>query len=184
MLSIRPATRRDVSQIASLFDGAREFMRSTGNESQWPNCYPTEEDARIDTMRGCQFVCLDGDEIVGCLSFVPGPDTTYLKIEDGDWLNDMPYFVVHRIAAKYQGRGIGSFMMSWACQSADNVRTDTHEKNAPMRGLLESIGFKPCGTVFVEDGTPRIAYHYVRPGSKEKGGFLDWLPWRKSGLTR
>ena len=40
------------------------------------------------------------------------------------------------------------------------MRGDTHEDNLPMQRVLEKNGFQRCGTIFVEDGSPRIAYQY------------------------
>ena len=39
-----------------------------------------------------------------------------------------------------------------------HLRIDTHENNAVMRHLITSRGFLPCGTITVEDGTPRLAF--------------------------
>ena len=35
---------------------------------------------------------------------------------------------------------------------------DTHEKNKTMQHVVEKLGFKRCGIIYIEDGTPRIAY--------------------------
>jgi RimJ/RimL family protein N-acetyltransferase len=39
-----------------------------------------------------------------------------------------------------------------------NIRIDTHRDNAIMQHLLEKNGFVKCGIIYVEDGSPRIAY--------------------------
>ena len=31
-----------------------------------------------------------------------------------------------------------------------------------MQKQIEKSGFKKCGTIYVEDGSPRIAYHWER----------------------
>lgn len=165
-MEIRLATRQDVEDILSVFEAARTFMRKNGNPTQWADGYPSRLLVTQDVMRGTQFVCTKDDRIVGCFSFLPGPERNYLKIEGKQWLNDVPYFVVHRLATLEQGAGIGSFMVEWICTAANNVRTDTHEANAAMKSLLEKHDFIPCGTIHVEDGSPRIAYHYARPDRK------------------
>lgn len=43
------------------------------------------------------------------------------------------------------------------------VRADTHRDNVIMQHILEKNGFIKCGTIVVEDGTPRIAYPKVFP---------------------
>ena len=47
-------------------------------------------------------------------------------------------------------------------QMGNNLRADTHEKNRSMRKMLENNGFTKCGTIYVEDGTPRVAYQKVK----------------------
>ncbi|MBR2916226.1 MAG: hypothetical protein IKC07_01315 [Clostridia bacterium] len=39
-----------------------------------------------------------------------------------------------------------------------SLRIDTHEKNKTMRLVVEKLGFIRCGIIYIEDGTPRIAY--------------------------
>ena len=41
---------------------------------------------------------------------------------------------------------------------------DTHADNAPMRHLLEKSGFSHRGTIYVEDGTPRLAFDLLKEG--------------------
>lgn len=44
-----------------------------------------------------------------------------------------------------------------------NLRIDTHADNHTMQHLIQKHGFQKCGIVYVEDGTPRIAYQYLAP---------------------
>lgn len=41
------------------------------------------------------------------------------------------------------------------------VRLDTHADNVPMQRAAEVLGFQRCGTIWVEDGSPRIAYELL-----------------------
>ena len=52
--------------------------------------------------------------------------------------------------------------MKWVQDQYDNVRIDTHEDNAPMKYVLEKLGFEYCGVIYLEDGDARDAYHYAR----------------------
>ena len=45
----------------------------------------------------------------------------------------------------------------------DNLRIDTHKDNKIMINLIEKAGFERCGTIYVDDGTPRIAYQKTNP---------------------
>ena len=186
-MQIRIAEKADLDAIMEVYDRAREHMRDAGNPNQWADGYPSRLMVAQDVLRGVQFVCEDDDgAIVGTFCLQAGPEKSYLKIEGEPWLNDVPYFVIHRFAARESGAGVGGAMMDWICKAANNVRTDTHEDNAGMQALLESRGFKRCGAIHLADGSPRIGYHYARPDERtlDKGGILSWLPWRHTGLGR
>ena len=67
--------------------------------------------------------------------YVEGPDIepTYRVIEDGDWADDSPYGVVHRIATDGSVRGTGAFCLNWAFEQCGHLRIDTHGDNLPMQ---------------------------------------------------
>ena len=44
----------------------------------------------------------------------------------------------------------------------DNIRIDTHYDNKIMQKLIERNDFKRCGRIYVADGTPRIAYQWLK----------------------
>jgi len=161
-MQVRAATKDDLDAVCKAFEASRAYMASHGNPNQWGDDYPSAADARADLLRGTLFVCTDEkDEVVGCLTFAPGPDPDY-RVIDGAWLNKAPYFVVHRVATLRQGEGVGGAMLDWVCATATNVRTDTHAGNASMQALLASRSFVPCGTVRLARAGERQAYHFVR----------------------
>ena len=41
------------------------------------------------------------------------------------------------------------------------LRADTHADNLTMQRCLEREGFVRCGTIYVEDGTPRVAFERI-----------------------
>ncbi len=159
-MCIRLANQHDVPRILKLYAAARDFMRRSGNPTQWPDDYPSLGDVTADIRRSSLYVYEKNGEVQAVFFFALGPDPTYAHI-DGFWLNDEPYGVVHRIAAQ-EGSGAGRKCIEWACAQVPNLRIDTHEHNAPMRHVLTKLGFAECGTIICEDGTPRVAYHYVR----------------------
>lgn len=68
------------------------------------------------------------------------------------------YMAVHRVAVAdgATGRGVARFLLGSAEQMARergfaSVRIDTHEGNAPMRGLLARCGYALCGVILIED---------------------------------
>ena len=99
--------------------------------------------------------------VIAVFYFVQGPDIepTYRVIEDGDWADDSPYGVVHRIATDGTVRGTGAFCLDWAFEQCGHLRIDTHGDNLPMQRLVEKVGFVRRGTIHVvEDPYPRYAY--------------------------
>lgn len=160
--AIRPACEGDLDAVMATYDAARAFMRSTGNVTQWVGGYPSRAHAERDLAGSWLWVWDEGRGPEAAMSVMPGPDRTYARIDGEPWLNDDPYWVMHRLAVARPGHGMGSAMLRWLCERHDNVRADTHESNVPMRRALEGAGFVPRGIITCEDGTPRIAYHYAR----------------------
>lgn len=157
-MQIRKAMMEDINKIMTIYAHAREFMCENGNANQWINGYPSQELVENTIRQQKCYVCEMEDKIVGTFYFAREEDPAYRVIEEGNWLNDEPYAVVHRVAVAEGTKGVGSFCLEWALRQADNIRIDTHKDNRPMQGLLRKLGFTYCGRVYVENGTPRIAF--------------------------
>lgn len=165
-MHIRKAHAEDFSAVADLYDIGRQTMSQHNNTFQWNKNYPLLEDAVADFERNGLFVvCEDNgsEEILGCFSLLPGPDDAYTNITEGAWINNLNYMVIHRVAVKYTGCGIATFIFKWICKNYSNVRADTHEANIAMTKTLTKAGFVYCGKVIGHDATPRNAFHYVVP---------------------
>ena len=98
--------------------------------------------------------------MVATFCFMPSPEPNYATIRDGAWQDGSPYHVIHRMACAVRGQGIAARCMAWCLEQDRHLRVDTHRDNIPMQRLLLRFGFRPVGTVFVEDGTPRIAFEH------------------------
>ena len=86
-------------------------------------------------------------------------ESTYDVIEDGSWIGDENYGVVHRVASDGTVKGTGSFCVMWAFEQCGHLRMDTHGDNKVMQSMLAKLGFVHCGTIYVEeDEYPRLAY--------------------------
>lgn len=158
---VRLAEERDLARIAALYDHARAFMYAYGNTTQWPTAaYPSLASAKLDLEDGILYVTEDDTGITGTFVLVPGPDATYGFIENGSWRSDTPYGAVHRVAS--QGGGVLAAALAFAKTRYDHIRMDTHADNAPMRHLLEKHGFSCRGVIYVEDGTPRLAFDLLK----------------------
>ena len=155
---IRKSTFEDMDRIMEIFQDARAFMKEMGNPTQWGDGNPNKSVILHDIENGHSCVCLRDGYIVGTFFYKIGEEPNYKEIFHGQWLNDEPYGVVHRVAAAKGTKGVGSFLLDWCYERLANVKIDTHKDNIPMQKLLEKKGFKRCGIIYVEDGSERIAY--------------------------
>ena len=156
---IRPAKQADLDEIEKIYARARCFMADNGNPTQWKDGYPwrdlLEEDISLEKL----YVAVREDQICGVFVFVIGKDPTYAYIENGAWRSDLPYGTIHRIASC--SSGVFAAALEFCRSRCAHIRIDTHHNNKPMQHLVEKHGFIRCGTIYVEDGTPRIAYELL-----------------------
>lgn len=159
-IEIRKAVTADIDRLMQIFSIAREFMKSSGNPNQWINGYPQEEFISKEIADGHCFVCInkENENIVATFCLIKGPDPTYSYIEDGEWPDNEPYYVIHRLASDGSVKGIASMCIEWSSLISPCLRVDTHNDNKVMQHLLEKNGFVRCGIIYVANGTPRIAY--------------------------
>lgn len=160
--TIRKSTLADLSTILNLRDQAREIMRSYGNTFQWPDGYPRDDMFRKDIEVGGSHVMIDEKgEVVGTFALLPSPEVTYNVIYNGQWLDDAPYYVIHRIASTPGSHGILDALLDYCESRVDNIRIDTHEANIIMRKGLEKHGYQYCGIIYLLDGNERMAFQKV-----------------------
>ena len=164
-MEIRKSRLADLDTIMNIYAGARKFMADNGNYVQWgPTNWPPRELVVEDITSGKSYVCIDDqDKIVGVFYYDFGKDIdrTYDVIEDGSWLSQKPYGVVHRIATD-RTPGVGTFCINWAFEQCGHIRMDTHASNIPMNNLLKKLGFDYTGIIHVvEDDYPRNAYEKI-----------------------
>lgn len=154
------AQEEDLEALEALYAKARAFMRAHGNGGQWGEQYPPRALLLEDIKMARMHLIKDGDGLLGAFVFFVGEEPAYRAI-DGKWLTDsVQYGVIHRVASAGKG-GFVRRVVEFCTARADDLRIDTHRDNAPMRAALEKLGFVPCGTVTVDDGTERIAYERV-----------------------
>lgn len=159
---IRPTTPDDLAEVMAVYAIAREFMRCSGNASQWAGGYPAASFIIEEIASGHSFVCEDeAREIVGTFCLIFGDDPTYARIYDGEWLNNEPYATVHRIASSGKERGVAKFCIDWCFTQYPNIRIDTHRDNLVMQHIIQSMGFTYCGIIFVSNGSERLAYQKI-----------------------
>lgn len=164
MKRIEKLTSSELDRVMEIYADARKFMRASGNLTQWSGGYPSEALIRRDISDGKLYACKEEDDILGVFYFSVENDPTYAEIYDGSWLNDREYAVIHRIAvsAESHGRGVARFIFDDCFAKYPNLKIDTHKDNIPMQKALVKSGFSPCGTIFLANGDPRIAFQRTR----------------------
>lgn len=161
MPHIRQATEADIPRMLEIYRSAREYMAKNGNPTQWGQNHPDVDILKHDIVKGESFLICNGEEIHGVFAMCAGIEPNYVHIE-GDWCNEEPYVCIHRIASDGVLRNLFGTVFDFCRQHTDNVRIDTHESNTSMRRQIAAHGFRYCGIIYVGDGTPRLAYHWVR----------------------
>ena len=162
IMQIRKATIDDLDVIMSIYRAAQDFMIESGNPNQWGHFYPSEDLVREDISKGISYVICDRDNPHGVFVLIDGLEPTYQYIENGSWINEEPYITLHRIASDGKLHGIFKSAIDYSKSISDNIRIDTHSNNVIMQKQIEKNGFKKCGTIYVREGSPRIAYQWVK----------------------
>ena len=162
IMQIRKATIDDLDVIMSIYRVAQDFMIESGNPNQWGHFYPSEDLVREDISKGISYVICDRDNPHGVFVLIDGLEPTYQYIENGSWINEEPYITLHRIASDGKLHRIFKSAIDYSKSISDNIRIDTHSNNVIMQKQIEKNGFRKCGTIYVRDGSPRIAYQWMK----------------------
>ncbi|MBS7007895.1 GNAT family N-acetyltransferase [Anaerostipes sp.] len=157
-MKIQKAVPGQLSEIMTLYSGARMFMKQHGNPHQWGDSHPRESVISNDITSGNSYVCTENGNILAVFFYKAGNDPSYKNIYQGNWLRPDPYGVIHRLASSGVKKGSASFCLSWAFEQCGNLRIDTHRDNYVMQRLLMKNGFSYCGIIYLEDGSERLAY--------------------------
>lgn len=153
-----------LDEIVEIYVSAQKFMEQSGNP-QWGKGFPDAGAIREGIMGGIILTVMCESQIAAVFS-VLNHDENYMEI-DGKWLTEGNYLAVHRVAVaeKFRGTGAAKYILEDAVvhiarfRGRSSIRIDTHEKNAPMLGLLRRLNFTCCGTVrLLRDNTQRIAF--------------------------
>ena len=155
---IRKARPEELDRIMEIYKTAQDFMIATGNPTQWARNYPTRELISDDIAGGRFYVDEEDGKIHGCFMFRVFEDPTYAKIDDGEWLSDEPYGVIHRVASDGETQWLMGRIVPFCEGIIKHLRIDTHADNKVMQKLILKNGFTRRGIVYMEDGSPRIAY--------------------------
>lgn len=159
--SIAFAHEKDLESIENIYEIARDFMKASGNETQWNNNYPDINTIKEDIENNSLFIITDEEEVIHAVFFfMIGDEPCYEEIK-GEWLSGSEYGVIHRVASDGKIPGIIDKVVAFCEKQISHLRIDTHENNKVMQHLLERNGFKKCGIIHVEDGSERLAYEKI-----------------------
>ncbi len=163
MKIIEKASFAQLDAVLKIYEDARRYMRESGNLTQWSGGYPSEDVVKNDIEKEHLYICRDEEDILGVFYFAAEEDPTYQIIEEGHWLNNQPYAVIHRIAVSESshGKGVASFIFSSCFEQYRNLKIDTHRDNFPMQKALMKNGFVRCGIIHLENGEERLAFQKI-----------------------
>lgn len=161
-MEIKRTTEKDISTVVDIYNDARIYMRKNGNLHQWADGYPQEVDIRNDIKNRNSYIVTENNNIIGTFAFIQGPDPTYAEIYNGKWLNNAPYYVIHRIAVSEHKKGVASYIFKECFKICANLRVDTHRDNIPMQNVLKKNGFEYCGIIYLLSGDERLAYQRIQ----------------------
>lgn len=162
-LQFRKAEEADLERIWVIIGQAKAQMRQLGSH-QWDEHYPTFETIQQDIETGNGYVFCKGNTVVayGVISFDGEP--VYNDI-DGQWTNELPYMIVHRLAVADEMKRQGMakrFMLEAEEVSRQkgiyNFRVDTNYDNEYMLHLIDSLGFQYTGEVRYRGNNIRKAF--------------------------
>ena len=171
-MQIRKTTVGDLDAVMAIIEEARRTIAALGID-QWQNGSPNramlEEDVTLGQGR-C--VAADDGRIVGTFALIFDGEPTYDRIYEGAWASeawaengDCAYLAIHRvaIAVSDRGTGVSTAILDHAAETGRSLgksalRIDTHRGNVVMRRMLEKHGFVHRGTIYLQNGDPRVAY--------------------------
>ncbi len=164
---IRTARPNDLPRIRQIIRQAKTLLK-VRQVNQWQDGYPNQEILHDDIARGKGYVLETQGEVNGYFALSFEDETPYRRIEQGAWLSDGAYCVLHRFALTEKLRGTGAALkvlefweQATLAQNIFSLRADTHPENYPMQHLLARCGFTNCGIIFVREHQARHAFEKV-----------------------
>ncbi|MBS5582849.1 MAG: GNAT family N-acetyltransferase [Megasphaera sp.] len=164
-MKLQKATTAHKKRIMELIDEAKAFLQASGVD-QWQDGYPDDKDIDKDIARSIGYVLEEEGHIIGYSAIDMAGEPAYATLK-GQWLNDDPYIVVHRMAVDntQKGKGLAQAMFREVEnlakeQDIHTIRIDTDEDNTIMRHILEKQGYTYCGTIWFANSI-KIAFQKI-----------------------
>ena len=161
---VRKTEEKDMDAVCAIYEDASAYFLKNGIP-QWQNGYPNRESLTADMAKESSYVLEDNGTVIATACLLAERDPNYGCIENGQWLDDEEYVVIHRIAiaSACKGNGSAGLLVEEAEKIAyekgyRSLRADTHDLNLSMQRFLTKHGFVPCGRIYVKDHAPRIGF--------------------------
>ena len=126
---LRPAAMDEIPVIWEIILQAKAQMYREGKH-QWDENYPTVPILENDVRRGWGYVLVPSDndsDIIAYGAVVFDGEPAYSGLQDGKWLSEQPYVVLHRLAVadRWKRQGMAVRYMQAAAASAASRSTPT-----------------------------------------------------------
>ena len=154
MISIRKSKIDDLDKILKIYEIARNFMKESGNPTQWGDNYPDKTLVKEDIENEISYVVENSGIICAVFVFFIGKEQSY-----EDFIKEnQEYGIIHRVASDGSIKGIVSEVYNFAKNKISDIKIDTHKDNSSMQRVLEKLGFKKSGIIYLKNGSERILY--------------------------
>lgn len=155
---VRKATKKDLPEILTIYESARQYMKENGNPRQWGDELPLAETTVEDIENDSLYVIERDGQLCGVMEFHIGAEPYYEELAEGQWHYERDYATVHRIASNGRARGIFREFLAFGRTICPYIRIDTHLDNVVMQRLIEAEGFAYCGIFYSQPDRGWIAY--------------------------
>lgn len=166
-MNFRKAEIVDIPEIMKIIKSAQNYLKNQGID-QWQNNYPNPETIKEDIENDNSYLIESNTKIVATAAIIFGDDPTYDYIEDGAWIAEGKYGVIHRAAVAKESKGQGIMAKIFKetynlarKKKAISIRIDTHLENQAMQRAIEKENFKYCGIIYTSGGSKRLAYEKI-----------------------
>ncbi|WP_296112475.1 GNAT family N-acetyltransferase [uncultured Anaerococcus sp.] len=165
---MRKAEIKDINEIKYIIDNAKRSLKEDGVD-QWQIDSMDYDFIRDEINSKKAYVYEEEGEILSYAFLSDYKEPAYKKRDDD--LKGYRPLTIHTFAVKDEMKKKGVAMkffidiIKYAGENSfDSLRIDTHEDNVKMRGLINKMGFKIVGEIFIdEEGKkkPRICYELL-----------------------
>ncbi|MBQ8148007.1 MAG: GNAT family N-acetyltransferase [Lachnospiraceae bacterium] len=163
-MEISVCNEADIIAAGAFYDRVVKYLCEHINYPKWRyKDYPSEQSVRAMTQEGGQFICKDGDTIIGAFVLNDDPQGKYENAIWSRMLMPGEYMVCHALAIEptLQGLGLGKQVVEFCKVYAKEhgykaIRLDAVPDNAPAKRLYEKCGFQYVGDADLERNIAEI----------------------------